>query len=259
MEVLSHLHFFRLFLCTFFLFSSIRMDFLSDDLILNIAERIVADSMHDLFSFMRTNKRHAGLCRSVEISRAFGNGAIELLIDLDTTPESLRFMHRLWDAGHHMFCILQCTQQLLHPGPRFDKTNGLLRKAEAANSQSAKYFHLLMRATSWPLVDEAEILDDFWEFLMTRNLQRHRSDILGGTTSFRFRCHWYKRWLPPGMVRRRFCNIWHNRPGDGRRGGYRGFLPADDEEYVFNHFCIRCRLDGEVRWLIDVFGFDHHA
>jgi len=234
------------------------MNFLGNDLILNIAKRVVADSMHDLFSFMRTNKRHTTLCRSEEISRAFGNDAIDLLTDLDITLESLRFMHCLWDAGHHMFCILRCSQQLLHPRPRLDKMDGLLRKAEAAGSQCAKYFRLLMKAFSWPLCDEAELLEDFWKLLMTRNLQSYRYDILGGTTSFTFHCRWYKRWLPPGMVRRSFCTNWLNCPGDGRRGGYRGFLPADDDEYVFNHFCIRCRLDSEVRWLIDVFGFDHH-
>jgi len=234
------------------------MIFLGDDLILNIVERVTADSMHDLFSFMRTNKRHVVLCRSEQISRAFGNDAIELLTNLDVTPESLRFMRRLWDAGHHMFCILRCTEQLLHLKPRFDKIDGLMRKAEAANSQCAKYFRLLMRATSWPLVDEAELLEDFWKLLMTRSLQRHRYDILGGTTSFVFRCHWYKRWLPPSMVRCRFCNNWLNCLGNGR-GNYRGFLPADDDEYVFNHFCVRCRLDSEVIWLIDVFGFDHNA
>jgi len=205
--------------------------------------------MHDLFNLMRTNKRHAALCRSTEVSRAFGNNAIDLLTDLDVTPESLRFM----------LCIRRCTQQLLHPRPRLDKMYGLLRKAEAANSQCANYFRLLMKATSWPLNDEAELLEDFKKLLMTRSLQRHRYDILGGTTSFEFRCHWYKRWLPPGMVRRRFCTNWLNCSGDGRRGNYSGFLPADDDEYVFNHFCVRCRLDSEVRWLIDVFGFDHNA
>jgi len=105
------------------------MNFLGDNLILNIAKRVAADNMHDLFSFMRTNKRHATLCKSEEISRAFGNDASDLLIDLDVTPESLRFMHRLWDAGHHMFCILWCTQQLLLPRPRLVKMDGLLRKA----------------------------------------------------------------------------------------------------------------------------------
>jgi len=234
------------------------MNFLGDDLILNIAKRVAADSMHDLFSFMRTNKRHATLCRSEEISRAFGNDAIDLLTDLDVAPERLRFMYRLWDVGHHMFCILRCTQQLLHPRPRLDKIDGLLRKAEAADSQCAKYFRLLMRAFSWPPPDEAELLENFWKLLMTRSLQRHKYDILGGTTSFAFRCHWYKRWLPPGMVRRCFCNNWLNCLADGKRGNYHGFLPADDDEYVFNHFCVHCRHDSDIRWLIDVFGFDHH-
>jgi len=180
------------------------MDFLSHDLLLNIAERVAAHGMHDLFNFMRTTKRHANLCRSDEVSRAFGNDCIELLDDLNTTHGSLRFMHRLWDAGHHMFCILRCTQHLLHPRPRLTTINSLMRKAEAANSKSAKYFRLLMRATTVPPLNEAEILDDLWALLMIRNLERYRSDILGGNTSFRFRCHWYKRWLPPGMYRHYF-------------------------------------------------------
>lgn len=155
---------------------------------------------------MRTNKRHANLCKSVEILRAFGNDCIELLDDLNTTHGSLRFMHRLWDDGHHMFCILWCTQQLLYPRTCLDKIELLLTKAEDAGSLSAKYFHVLMRTAAWPPIDEEEILNDFWDLLMTRNLQHYQSDILGGTASFWVRCHWYKRWLPPGMVRRRFCN-----------------------------------------------------
>jgi len=205
---------------------------------------------------MRTNKRHANLCRSDEVSRAFGNDYIELLDDLNMTHGSLRFMHRLWDAGHHMFCILRCTQHLLHPRPRFTTINSLLRKAEAANSKSAKCFRLLMRATVMPPLNEAEILDDFRALLMTTNLERYQSDILGGNTSFRFRCHWYKRWLPPGMYHRYFCQHPHSCPGDGRRSNCRGFLPGDDGEYVFTNFYIHCHLDSEVRWLLDVFCFD---
>lgn len=86
------------------------------------------------------------------------------------------------------------------------KLSFLLTKAEDAGSLSAKYFHVLMRTAAWPPIDEEEILNDFWDLLMTRNLQHYQSDILGGTASFWVRCHWYKRWLPPGMVRRRFCN-----------------------------------------------------
>lgn len=206
---------------------------------------------------MRTNKRHADLCRLRDVSRAFGDDCIELLTDLCPTHNKLDFMNRLWDAGNPMFCILRCTQHMLHSKPHFDVIDRLLRNAEAADSWSAKYFRLFMRATAAPPLNMEEILTDFWDLLMTRNLQHYRSDIMGGNTSFRFRCTWYKRWLPPGMYRRRFCPDPHNCPGDGRRGNYRGFLPNDDDEYVFNHFCIRCRLDGEVGWLIEVFGFDH--
>jgi len=61
-----------------------------------------------------------------------------------------------------------------------------------------------------------------------------------------------------GMVHCRFCNNWHNCPGDGMRlGNFRGYLPADDDEYVLNDFCIHCRLDSEVRWLIEVCGITH--
>jgi len=64
--------------------------------------------------------------------------------------------------------------------------------------------------------------------------------------------------MPAGMVRRRFCNTWLNCPEDGRRpGNFRGYLPADDDEYVLNDFCICCRLGSEVRWLIEVCGITH--
>ena len=114
-----------------------------------------------------------------------------------------------------------------------------------------------MRATAAPPLKMENLLNEFWSLLMTRNIQQYRLDIMGVTTSFGFRCTWYKRWLPLGMHRRYFCQNPHNCLGDGRRGNYRGFLLADDDEYIFNYFCIRCRLDEEVRWLIDVFGFDH--
>jgi len=148
---------------------------------------------------------------------------------------------------------------MLHPRPCLDVVDRLLRNVAAADSRSAKYFHVLIRVTIGPPLDEESILNNFWSILMTKNLQQYRSDIMGGNTSFRFRCTWYKRWIPLGMYRRRFCQNPHSCPGDGRRGNYRGFLPVDDDEYVFTHFCIRCRLDGEVRWLIDVFGIDHNA
>jgi len=222
------------------------MDFLSDDLIINIAERVVAHSFRDLFSFMRTSKRHANLYRTPDVSKAFGANCIVLLIDLCLSHEKLNFMDRLWDDGNAMFCILRCTQHMLEPMPRFDVIKRLLTNVEAANSLIAKYFHVLMRATGQPPIDEEGILVDFWALLITRNLSQYRYDILGGRTSFRFRCTWYKRFMPAGMCRRRFCHNSLNYPGDGRRSNYREFLPVDDEEYVFSHFCIRCRLDGEV-------------
>jgi len=230
------------------------MDFLSDDLIINLAKRVAAHSFRDLFSFMRTNKRHVNHCRTPDVSQAFGADCIVLLTDLFLFHEKLNFMDRLWDDGNPMFCILRCTQHMLEPMPHFDVIKRLLTNAEAANSLTAKYFHILMRATGQPPIDEGRILADFWALLMTRNLSQYRSDILGGCTSFRFRYTWYKRFMPASMCRRRFCH-----PGDGRRNNYRGFLHVDHEEYVFSHFCIRCRLDGEVRWLIDVFSIDHHV
>jgi len=219
--------------------------------------RVATHSMNDLFYFQRTNKRHAAICREAAVSRAFGNDCIALFTDLCLTHEKLDFMNRLWAHGNHMFCIIRCSQQLLHAEPRFDVINGLLTNNVAAHTLSDKYFHVLVKATAYPLESEAQLLNDFWFLIMTRNLHNYQMDILGGATSFRFRCTWYKRYMPPGMVRRCFCNNWLNCAGDGRRGNYRGFLPADDEEYVYNHFCLCCRLDGEVRWLIEVFGIDH--
>lgn len=85
------------------------MDYLSDDLIINIAVRVASRSMYDLFWFQRTNRRHEALCRDPLASNAIGNDCIYLLTDLDPTHEKLAFMHRLWDHGHVMFCILRCS------------------------------------------------------------------------------------------------------------------------------------------------------
>ena len=157
-------------------------------------------------------------------------------------------------------CILRCSQHMLHATPNFGTIRRLLSNAEAAHSNSAKYFHLLIKATAPPPLNEAELLKDLWDLVMTRRISRYRVDILGGSTSFRFRCTWYDRYLPLGMVRRRFCNNWHNFPGDGmRRGNRRGYLLADDDEYALNNFCLRCRLDSEIRWLIEVCGITHHC
>jgi len=231
------------------------MDLLSDDLLINITATVAAHSMYDLFNFQRTNKRHAALCKDPILSKVVFTDCIPLLTDLDLTLEKLAFMNRLWDHGNPMFCILKCSQHMLHATPKFGTIRRLLSNAEAAGTNSAKYFHLLIRATAPPPVHEAELLKDLWDLVMTRCISRYWVDMLGGSTSFRFRCTWYDRYLPLGMVRRRFCNNWHNCPGDGmRRGNRRGYLPADGDEYALNNFCLRCRLDSEVRWPLEVCG-----
>jgi len=193
------------------------------------------------------------------VSRAVFTDCIPLLTDLDLTPEKHAFMNRLWDHRNPMFCILRCSQHMLHATPNFGTIRRLLSNAEPVGSNSAKYFHLLIRATAPPPVYEAELLKDLWDLVMTRCISRYRVDMLGGSTSFIFRCTWYDRYMPLGMVRRRFCNNWHNCPGDGmRRGNRRGYLPADDDEYALNDFCLHCRLDSEVRWLVEVCGITHH-
>jgi len=65
------------------------MDLLSDDLLINIAARVAAHSMYDLFNFQRTNKRHAALCRDPTVSRVVFTDCIPLLTDLDLTLEKL--------------------------------------------------------------------------------------------------------------------------------------------------------------------------
>jgi len=137
------------------------MDFLSDVLIINIVERVAARSFRDLFSFMRTNKRHANLCKTPDVSKAFGVDCIALLTALCLSHEKLNFMDHLWDDGNPMFCILWCTQHMLEPMPRFDVIDRLLTNVEAANSLTAKYFHVLMRATGMPPINEGRILADF--------------------------------------------------------------------------------------------------
>jgi len=198
------------------------------------------------------------LCRDPTVSRAVFTDCIPLLTDLDLTHEKLVFMNRLWDHGNPMLCILRCSQHMLHATPNFDTIRRLLSNAEVAHSNNVKYFHLLIRATASPPVNEGELLKDLWDLVMTRRVSRYQVDILGGTTSFRFRCTWYDRYMPLGVVRCRFCNNWHNCPGDGmRRGNYCGYLPTDNDEYALNDLCIRCRLDSEIRWLIEVCGITH--
>lgn len=127
----------------------------------------------------------------------------------------------------------------------------------SALSNTAKYFHLLIKASAPSPIDEEQSFKDFWALLMTRRIQHYRLDILGGNTPFRFCRTWYKRPSPTGMIRLRFCNNWLVCPRDWRPENYRGFLPADDDEYALTDFYIRCRLDGEVRLLIEVCGINH--
>jgi len=136
------------------------MDFLSDDLIINIAARVLAHSVYDLFYFQRTNKRYAALCRDHIVSKSVCNNCIALLTDLEPTHEKLDFMDRLWDHGNPMFCILRCSQHMLHATPNFDTIRRLLSNAKAAPLNNAKYFHLLIRATAPPPIDEDELLKD---------------------------------------------------------------------------------------------------
>jgi len=139
------------------------MDFLSDDLLINITTRVAAHSMYDLFNFQRTNKRYATLYKDPIVSRAVFTDCIPLLTDLDLTPEKLAFMNRLWDHGNPMFCILRCSQHMLHATPNFGTIRWLLSNVEAAGSNNAKYFHLLIKATAPPPVHEAELLKDLWD------------------------------------------------------------------------------------------------
>jgi len=119
---------------------------------------------------------------------------------------------RLWDHGNPMFCILRCSQHMLHATQNFETIRRLLSNAEDAPSNSAKYFHLLIRATAPPPINEDELLKDLWDLLVTRRISRYRVDILGGANSIKFCCTWYKRYMPASMVCRRFCNNWLNCP-----------------------------------------------
>lgn len=233
------------------------MDYLSDDLLLNISKRVAKDGAQTILSFMRTNKRHEGLCRTIDVLRAFNNeDAVRLLNDLKLTHEKLAFMHRLWASGHHTFCLLRCTQFLLHATPCLQTMRELLQNAEDADSLSAKYFALLLRALSWPPMSTINLFADFREILMTRQVARCRREIIGGDTNFWFQCGWHRRPLPAQLVRRCFCNNWHNCPRDGRPPHhYYGYLPTDDDEYRLDNFCINGRLNSEINWMIEIFGF----
>jgi hypothetical protein len=231
------------------------MDFLGDDLLINIAKRVVEHSMYDLFYFQRTNKRLAALSKDPIVTKSFGNDCIPLLTDLEPSHEKLDFMECLWAHGNPMFFLLRCSQQMLHETPNLGTIDRLLKNA--APFKSAEYFQLLLRALGPPPLDYEGVLKDFRELLMTRIMESYRLGILGGNTPFRFRCTWYRRAIPAGLIRHQFCNNWLNCPGDGRAGYYRGFLPAADEDYSFHNFCIDCRLDSEVRWFIEVFGMNH--
>jgi len=233
------------------------MDFFSDNLLIHIVARVASLSVRDLANFMRTNKWHAAICRSRDVSRAFGDDCTRLLTDLCMTHAKLNFIDRLLNAGNPLFCILRSTQHMLHFKPRLDEIDCLLKNAIAADSWTAKYYHLLMRVTSIHPFNLFKVLTNFWVLLRTYNLRRYQMDIRGIGTSFMFRSTWYKRPFPRVMHYQRFCQHPHRCIGDGRRAGLQGELTGDDAEYLLTYFCIRCRFDGEVRWFMDVFSFDN--
>jgi len=59
------------------------------------------------------------------------------------------------------------------------------------------------------------------------------------------------------MRYQRFCQRPHRCIGDGGRADLQGQFPEDDVAYVLTHFCIYCRLDGEVRWFMDAFSINN--
>jgi hypothetical protein len=235
------------------------MDFLSDDLLINIAKRVAVDDAPSFCYFMKTNRRHRSLCRTHEVLRVLHVRCVKLLIELDLTCDTLRFSWRLWNAGHPTFCMVRCTQQLIHPYPKLDVVKKLLENALVTGSNSVKYFNVLIRATSFPFPDYQQMFKDFEKLLMTRKIFQYRHDILGFGTPYQFHCDEYHRKLPLGMVWPLFCYNRHNCLGDGWMGGYRGFVPNSDEGYCYQGYCIRCRLDTEIKWMMDAFGFDRYA
>lgn len=236
------------------------MEYLGDDVLLKIIKKVAHDDAFGFCSFMRTNKRHCALSRTGEALRALNNDCIWLLIEFDLTPPILKFMYRLWNAGHFTFCLLRCTQQLLHRLPNYDMIKWLLRWASEEGYEGSKYFDVLMRAVgfSGPDSNYEKLFADFWDLLMTRNLAQHRSWHHGRGYLLNFYCPWYKRMLPWFTVRRTFCTNWRNCADDGRRGNYYGYLPATDDAYGLRNFCVRCRLGSDVRWMLEVFGFSQH-
>jgi len=202
------------------------------------------------------NKRHANICRSREVSWAFGDDCTKLLTDLRMTNAKLDFIDRLLNDDNPLFCILRSTQHMLLIEPCLDKIDRLLRNAIAAGSWTTRYYHLLMKVTSTQPFDLDQVLNDFWVLLETRSLRRYRMELRGIRTSFMFRSTWYRRPLPQSMFYMHFCPRPHRYIGDGRMVGFQGQFPGDDDEYVLNHFCICCRLDGEVRWFMDTFSFN---
>jgi len=223
------------------------MDFLSDDLLISIAKRIASHSVRDLLSFMRTNKRHATICRLPEISLVFGDDCTRLLTDLRMTHAKLDFIDHLLKHGNALFCILRCTQHMLHSTPDFEEIERLLGNAAAAGSWTAKYFQVLMDATFVQPLDEYVLLEKYRVLVETHNVRRYRREIKGIGTSFMFRSTWYKRPLPPSMFRRRFCQRTCRCWGDGRMA---------NGDYDITHYCIHCRLDEEVRWFLEEFSFN---
>lgn len=236
------------------------IDNLSDDLLVKIAAKIAAQSRKDLFAFRHTNSRHWRVSEDSEVSKAFGDDVLYFLYDPNEWYNNAMVAHskfafklRLWNHGNAMFCILRSTQHMLDANPNIEEMKRLLTTAiNATGSLSARYYLLLINALSMPMPEN--ILEDFEDLAWTHRLAEYRSDILGGTSTYRFRCPWWNRPMPIWLTRRRFCNNYHNCAGDGRIGGWYSLLPGPDHDYYLVNACFRCRLDTEIRWFLDRFG-----
>jgi len=162
------------------------MDLLGDDTLILIAIKVASHSVRDLANFMRTNTRHANICRFLEVPRAFGDDCTKLLTDLRMTHAKLDFIDRLLNDDNPLLCVLRSTQHMLHFKPCLDEIDHSLRNAITAGSWTTRYYHLLKKVTSIHPFELDEVLNDFWILLETLNIRCYRMDIRGIRTSFMF-------------------------------------------------------------------------
>lgn len=59
---------------------------------------------------------------------------------------------------------------MLNDVPNFVTINRLLMNVGSALSNTAKYFHLLIKASAPSPIDEEQSFKDFWALLMTRRI-----------------------------------------------------------------------------------------